>query len=77
MGTRSTTKILDEQGNHLVTLYRQFGGYPTGHGQDLATFISGRAIVNGFGLGMTAKTHANGMGCLAAQIITALKGGIS
>lgn len=74
MGTRSTTKILDEQGNHLVTLYRQFDGYPTGHGTDLANFLKARTLVNGFGMDMTAKTHANGMGCLAAQLITALKG---
>lgn len=74
MGTRSTTTIKDENGKTLVTLYRQFDGYPTGHGQELADFLKARTLVNGFGMDMTAKTHANGMGCLAAQLITYLKG---
>lgn len=73
MGTRSTTAIKDENGKTLVTLYRQFDGYPTGHGQDLANFLSARTVINGFN-SQTAKTHANGMGCLAAQLIGHLKG---
>lgn len=73
MGTRSTTKINDEEGNTLVTLYRQYDGYPSGHGQELADFLKDRTIINGFS-GQTAKTHANGMGCLAAQLIAYLKG---
>lgn len=73
MGTRSTTAIKDEQGNTLVTLYRQYDGYPSGHGQELADFLSARTVINGFGR-ETAQTHANGMGCLSAQLITHLKG---
>lgn len=64
MGTRSTTAIKDENGKTLVTLYRQFDGYPTGHGQELANFLSARTIVDVF----------YGMGCLAAQLIGHLKG---
>lgn len=74
MGTRSTTKINDEQGETLVTLYRQFDGYPTAHGQELADFLNGKTIINGIS-GQTALTHANGMGRLAALLIGHLKDG--
>jgi hypothetical protein len=71
MGTRSVTIILD--GNQeLVRFYRQFDGYPSGHGVELAK-AANKTICNGIGSGMSEKTHANGMGCLAAQIITSLK----
>lgn len=74
MGTRSTTIVLD--GNQeLCRIYRQMDGYPTGHGLDLAKLCNVQ-IVNGFGSGMKAGTHANGMGCLAAQIIKGLKNDI-
>lgn len=73
MGTRSTTKINDEQGDTLVTLYRQFDGYPTGHGQELADFLNSKTLINGFG-DSESKAHANGMGCLAALLISHLKG---
>jgi len=73
MGTRSVTVIMD--GNHeLVRIYRQMDGYPEGHGVDLAKLCD-RMIVNGYQLDMTAEAHANGMGCLAAQIIAGLKTG--
>lgn len=73
MGTRSTTAIRDENGKTLVTIYRQYDGYPTGHGQELADFLKARTLINGIG-NQTALTHANGMGCLAAQLVTHLKG---
>lgn len=75
MGTRSTTHIFNVEGKHLVSMYKQFDGYPTGHGQELADFLKARTIVNGFG-SETAATHANGMGCLAAQIVAHFKDGI-
>lgn len=61
MGTRSTTAVKDEDGKTLVTLYRPYDGYPTGHGQELADFLKSRTLING-------------MGCLAAQLVTHLKG---
>lgn len=76
MGTRSTTRIEDEQGNHLVTLYTQYDGYLDGVGKKLADFLKGKAVINGYSLGQSAETHANGMGCLAAQLIAYLKDGI-
>jgi hypothetical protein len=73
MGTRSTTTIYDGE-TPLVTIYRQFDGYPSGHGAELASFLTGKTIVNGFGRGDTAQQF-NGAGDLACRLITALKDG--
>ncbi len=65
MGTRSLTRFYDEQSDAvLVCIYRQYDGYPSGHGKDLAAFVAERKIVNGFG--RSEQKLANGMGCLAA-----------
>lgn len=71
MGTRSVTIVFDDD-KELCRIYRQFDGYPTGHGADLAE-ICNMQIVNGYNGDMKVGTHANGMGCLAAQIIQRLK----
>ena len=49
MGTRSLTFVYDEQGNKIINLYRQFDGYPTGHGQELAEFLNNQKMYNGAG----------------------------
>jgi hypothetical protein len=49
-------------------------GYPTGHGQELVDFFDGLTLVNGLGIGDNSKT-ANGMGCLAAQLVAHFKEG--
>ena len=72
MGTRSSTTIHDGD-TPLVNIYRQYDGYPSGHGQELVDFLKGIEIVNGIGMGEPAKQQANGAGCLAAQIITHFK----
>jgi len=70
MGTRSLTYVYE--GRHpVVCLYRQYDGYPSGHGAELAEFLMGYDIVNGFGE-KRAKL-ANGMGCLAAQMVAHFK----
>jgi hypothetical protein len=70
MGTRSLTFVYD--GNSaIINMYRQFDGYPTGHGQELADFLDGFEIVNGYG--KVKPKIANGMGCLAAQMIAHFK----
>ena len=73
MGTRSLTVFNDEWNNEeIVVLYRQFDGYPEGHGTDLLKFVHDMNIVNG----ITPKEKrkiANGMGCLAAQAIVHFK----
>lgn len=75
MGTRSLTYFFDHDApNHPVAcMYRQMDGYPSGHGQELAEFLDGMTIVNGYGTGDAAGTHANGIGCLAAQVIAHFK----
>jgi hypothetical protein len=54
-------------------MYRQFDGYKEGHGLELATFLAPITLLNGYG-DQKAGTHANGMGCLAAQMVTYFKG---
>lgn len=78
MGTRSLTIVYnDNSKTKLVCMYRQFDGYPTGHGKELSELLDGRVIVNGFGLDDTTNSKvSNGMGCLAATIIANFKDGI-
>lgn len=74
MGTRSLTHIHDDHTEAvLATVYRQMDGYPSGMGADLAEILTGRRMVNGFGLGDTNEVASNGAGCLAATIIMKLK----
>lgn len=72
MGTRSMTIVMDDD-KELCRIYRQYDGYPSGHGLDLAELCKVK-IVNGFS--PDAKAQANGMGCLAAQIVKGLKDGV-
>jgi hypothetical protein len=58
----------------LVSIYRQYDGYPSGLGQEVADFVGGMTVVNGYG--KETKGIANGMGCLAAQLIKHLKTGV-
>ena len=71
MGTRSLTVFKDGQ-EELAVLYRQFDGYPTGHGLELAEFLAGIKVVNGIPMGGMDRL-ANGAGCLAVQVIHYLK----
>ena len=72
MGTRSLT-IMQDSWDHkeIAVMYRQFDGYPSGLGVELAEFLSGFRIVNG----ITDKIGkvANGGSCLAAQIVAHFK----
>jgi hypothetical protein len=72
MGTRSITVIKDET-TKLVTLYKQSDGFPTGWGLELLDFLKEFTIVNGYSSDMKAGSHANGAGCLAAQLIANFK----
>jgi hypothetical protein len=74
MGTRSLTYVYSD-GEPVVCMYRQYDGYPTGHGNEIAQFMASfDAIVNGIRVGETRKV-ANGMGCLAAQMVAHFKVG--
>ena len=78
MGTRSLTFIYAEDETkptqRIVCMYRQFDGYPSGHGLDLHKFLTSGEMVNGFG-DPTAKQF-NGMPCLAAQMVAHFKEGV-
>ena len=73
MGTRSLTYVYDDK-IPVVCMYRQLDGYPSGHGSELARFLNGFEIVNGYGV--VKPKLANGMGCLAAQMIAFFKVGV-
>ena len=81
MGTRSLTRVIetwkDDNGKQkkqtLITMYRQMDGYPSGHGQDLAGFLSAGKVVNGISL-VEKQRVFNGIGCLAAQMVSHFKG---
>lgn len=77
MGTRSLTFVYSEskrgeRAEPIMNMYRQFDGYPSGHGAELAEFLSGGKIVNGLRLGREGKFF-NGMGDLAAQLVANFK----
>jgi hypothetical protein len=92
MGTRSITIIMSDsdrgEERELCRIYRQFDGYPQGHGKELSVLcdreitngISGNVMYKGLdkdGMPIRAgkgeyKT-SNGMGELAAHVIMALK----
>jgi hypothetical protein len=72
MGTRSLTIVATADGKKFVNMYRQFDGYPSGHGAALHQFLSGMEIINGIS-DQKAGEAANGAGCLAAQMIAHFK----
>ena len=76
MGTRSlTTFINDHNHKEIVVLYRQYDGYPEGHGKELAMFLNGMRVVNGITAGDRSIKTANGIDCLAAQVVKHFKEG--
>jgi hypothetical protein len=74
MGTRSLTFVYDEQ-DVIINMYRQYDGYPSGHGAELAEFLAQFTMVNGISTRESRKV-ANGMGCLAAQLVHNFKGSV-
>ena len=72
MGTRSLTYVYDGE-TPIMCMYRQFDGYLSGHGQELANFLNELAIGNGVSGKPELFTFANGMGDLAAQMIVFFK----
>ena len=80
MGTRSLTHVIQtymdgekEKTTPIMTMYRQYDGYPSGMGVELAEFLNGGEMVNGIGWGQT--NVFNGAGCLAAQLVAHFKNG--
>lgn len=72
MGTRCLTYVYEGK-TPLICLYRQFDGYPSGHGSELADFLNKIEIGNGISGKREIGEFANGMGCLAAQLIAHFK----
>jgi hypothetical protein len=51
MGTRCLTRFYDdEDGKELLSLYRQYDGYPSGHGSELKEILSGVVQAGGISL---------------------------
>jgi hypothetical protein len=73
MGTRSLTVFKEDDGTEIVVLYRQMDGYPSGHGDELAALLRDFAIGNGIPVVGRPPKFANGMGCLAAQVVAHFK----
>lgn len=73
MGTRSTTVLMDDKNRPIAIMYRQFDGYPSGHGKDLVTLFKRSILVNGFSSRYDERLQVNGMNDCAVQVITALK----
>lgn len=74
MGTRSLTRVMDEENKIIVNMYRQFDGYPSGHGKELAEFMKDRVVGNGIPLNTNRpEKFSNGPNCLAAQMVLHFK----
>ena len=85
MGTRSLTRIIPRQDGlsfaeghekgelAYVNMYRHYDGSPYWHGVELAEFLKDFKIINGIGGDANLGTHANGAGCLAAQMVKHFK----
>ena len=73
MGTRSLTRVFQGR-TQIVNIYRQYDGYPSGHGKELAEFLALGPLVNGICVGSSERVF-NGPGDLAAQLVCHLKQG--
>ena len=73
--TNSTTYVheSDRRSPVLVRMLRHSDGGLSGHGKELKDFLSGITLVNG--LSVNQRAVANGMDCLAAQIVAQFKEG--
>ena len=77
MGTRSLTTFIDDHTEEeIVVMYRQYDGYPEGHGRDLVNFLNDMKVVNGIPGGKRVSQLANGVNCLAAQVVSHFKKGV-
>jgi hypothetical protein len=68
---RSFSKTLPSTAIH-TQLYKHYDGYPERLGVTLASYLKGYDISNGIPQGIQGPI-ANGIGCLAAQLVSYLK----
>lgn len=47
MGTRASIVIVEDE-LPIVSIYSPFDGYPRGLGEDIANFLRGKKLVNGY-----------------------------
>lgn len=73
MATRSVTTIFNADDYPIISIYRQYDGYPEGHGVELFSWGTGRYVVNGYNGNDKEARAWNGMGCCAADLVCALK----
>lgn len=73
--TNSVTYVheSDRRSPVLIRMLRHSDGGLSGHGKELKDFLSGITLVNG--LSVNQRDVANGMDCLAAQIVAQFKQG--
>ena len=76
MGTRCLTFVYNDIKQLILNLYRQYDGYPEGHGKELGEFLKGLEITNGISKETKGKRTANGMSCLAAQLVAHFKNSV-
>ena len=82
MGTRSITRVhyAGKDSRVILAVYRQMDGYFECMGAELTAFLTDMTVVNGINLGidpnLCSKKAANGMSCLAAQLVAHFKTGI-
>ena len=76
MSTRSLTRVHNGDLNApvLVSMYRQSDGYFSGIGNELQEWLSQYKLCNGIGFVDDKQLYANGMGCLAALMVSYFKG---
>ena len=73
MGTRSLTRVFDQDEQELVCMYRQYDGYLSEHGKELAEFLGSGKVVNGINSSQGDGRVFNGADDLAAQLVTWFK----
>jgi len=73
MSTNCCTVVKNEQDEVLLVMRRHWDGYPEGHGIELAEFLASKNVVDGLTLDQDKSKIANGIECLAAQIVAHFK----
>lgn len=73
MGTKAKTIVRNEKELPVLCMYRQYDGNPSYHGEELARFFEDIKLVNGITYEEN-ESIANGVGCLAGQLVSYFKG---
>lgn len=63
----------EEDTDILCGLLSHYDGYPEGYGKEIEDFLNSITLVNGLNSKQQNKRVANGMDCLAAQLVVHFK----